>query len=92
MTPLAELFPSLLEKLPEASEFKLEVVRIAWRHCLGEKIRNAANPVNLRGGVLRVRVADPQWKTTLESMKPELISRINVYLKKKMLRDLKIEL
>ncbi len=92
MTPLAELFSSLLEDMPEEPELKSGLVRIAWKYCLGEKIRNAAEPLSFRAGVLYVRVADPQWKTTLESMKPELISRINKYLKKKMLKDVKIEL
>ncbi len=92
MTPLAELFSSLMEDIPEDPELKSEMVRVAWKYCLGEKIRNAADPVSFRRGVLNLRVVDPQWKTTLESMKPELIFRINGYLKKKMLKDLKIEL
>jgi len=92
MTPLGALFSSLLQDIPDDPELKSRVVRIAWKYCLGEKIRNAADPVSFRGGILYVRVTDPQWKSTLESMKPELISRINAYLKKKMLRDLRIEL
>lgn len=92
MTPLAALFSSLLQNIPEDPELKSGAVRIAWKYCLGEKIRKAADPVSFRGGILYVRVADPQWKSTLESMKPELISRINSYLKKKILRDLRIEL
>ena len=92
MTHLAAIFPSLLKDAPDDPELQSGIVRMAWKYCLGEKIRNAADPVSFRGGVLYVRVTDPQWKATLESMKHELISRINGYLKRNLLKNLKIEL
>ena len=92
MTPLSQLFASLLKDIPEDPELKSAAVRIAWKCCVGEGIRNASTPENLLRGVLYVKVTDPQWKSTLESMKPELISRINGYLRKKMIRDLRIVL
>jgi predicted nucleic acid-binding Zn ribbon protein len=91
MFPFAELYPALTEKYGDIPEFQQGMIRIAWNYCVGEKIRGISEPVLFRDGVLRVRVESAQWQRTLTSMKPEIISRINKYLKKNFLLDLRVE-
>jgi predicted nucleic acid-binding Zn ribbon protein len=84
---LAELFPILAEGYSEIPEVQEGIVRIAWNYCVGEKIRKVTEPLHFEEGVLRVRVAHPQWQITLDGMKPEIISRINKYIRKNLLKD-----
>ena len=88
MLPLAELFPILSERYSEIPEVQEGIIRIAWNYCVGEKIRKVSEPVRFEEGILRVRVAHPQWQVTLDGMKPEIIARINKYLRKNLLKDI----
>jgi predicted nucleic acid-binding Zn ribbon protein len=87
MFPLAELFPVLSERYSEIPEVQEGIVRIAWNYCVGEKIRKVSEPIRFEEGILRVRVVHPQWQVTLEEMKPEIIARINKYVRKNLLKD-----
>jgi predicted nucleic acid-binding Zn ribbon protein len=87
MLPLAELFPILSERYSEIPEVQEGIVRIAWNYCVGEKIRKVSEPIRFEEGILRVRVAHPQWQVTLDGMKPEIIARINKYIRKNLLKD-----
>jgi predicted nucleic acid-binding Zn ribbon protein len=91
MFPLAELYPVLTEHYAEIPEVQQGIVKIAWNYCVGEKIRKVSEPVLLKEGVLQVRVKHPQWQSSLNSMKGEIISRMNKYLKKRMVNDVEIE-
>ncbi len=89
MFPLAELFPVLTERYSEIPEVQEGIVRIAWNYCVGEKIRKVSEPLRFEEGVLRVRVTHPQWQVTLDGMKPEIIARINKYIRKNLLTDVR---
>jgi predicted nucleic acid-binding Zn ribbon protein len=92
MFPLAEFFPILTEKYSEIPEVQEGIVRIAWNYCVGEKIRKVSEPTRFEDGVLRVRVMHPQWKVALDGMKPEIISRVNKYVRKNLLKDVLLSL
>ena len=87
MLPLAELFPVLTERYSEIPEVQEGIVRIAWMYCVGEKLRKVSEPVRFENGILRVRVTHPQWLVTLETMKPDIIERINKYVRRNLLKD-----
>ena len=87
MLPLAELFPVLTERYSEIPEVQEGIIRIAWMYCVGEKIRKVTEPVRFENGILRVRVTQPQWQVTLDAMKPEIIARINKYVRRNLLKD-----
>ncbi|HJZ13487.1 MAG TPA: DUF721 domain-containing protein [Acidobacteriota bacterium] len=92
MFPLAELFPLFTERYADIPEVQQGIVRIAWNYCVGEKLRQMSNPYHFQDGILEVRVSVPEWQSALATMKPEIISRINKYLKKEMVRDIRIGL
>ena len=90
MFPLAELFPILTERYSEIPEVQDGIVRIAWNYCVGEKIRKVTEPVRFEEGILRVRVTHPQWLVTIEGMKQEIISRINKYVRRNLLKEVEL--
>lgn len=90
MFSLVELYPQITEDYAEIPEVQEGLLRIAWNHCVGEGIRKVTEPVSYRNGVLRVRVSSPQWQSILLSMKPEIITKVNRYLKKPLLIDIHI--
>lgn len=90
MFPLAELFPILSEKYSQIPEVQEGIVRIAWNYCVGEKIRKVTEPLRFEDGILRVRVTHAQWQVPLEGMKAEIISRINKYVRRNLLKDVEL--
>lgn len=92
MLPLAELYPVLTERYGDIPEVQQGMVRIAWNHCVGPAIRQISEPADFQDGVLHVKVPHPQWQNTLTSMRPEIIAKINRYLKRPLLNQLDIEI
>jgi predicted nucleic acid-binding Zn ribbon protein len=90
MFPIAELYPVFTEHYADIPEVQQGIVRIAWNYCVGESLRKITEPERFQEGVLTVRVHHPQWLTTLSSMKPDIIAKINRYLKRPLLSDVKI--
>lgn len=90
MLSLVELFPKITENYADIPEVQEGLIRIAWNYCVGEGIRKVTEPVGFRNGVLRVRVLNSQWQSILVSMKPEMITKVNRYLKKPLVIDLQI--
>jgi predicted nucleic acid-binding Zn ribbon protein len=90
MQPLAELFPALLQDQMDRPEVQEGIVKLAWKYCVGEKIRGISKPSIYHNGILTVEVSHSQWKTILESMKTHIISRMNQFLKKPLLKDISI--
>jgi predicted nucleic acid-binding Zn ribbon protein len=92
MLPLAELYPVFTERFLDIPEVQQGIVRIAWNHCVGATIRQISEPSDFQDGVLLVKVPHPQWESTLSSMKPEIIAKINRYLKRPLVSRVDIEI
>jgi predicted nucleic acid-binding Zn ribbon protein len=92
MFPIAELYPVLTEHYADIPEVQQGIVRIAWNHCVGENLRKVSEPAYFQDGVLTVSVNQSQWQQTLISMKTEIIAKINRYLRRPLVSELKIQL
>lgn len=90
MFPLAELYPIISDRYPDIPEVQEGIVKIAWNYCVGERIKKVSEPLNFQEGVLKVRVP-LQWQSTIVNMKPEIISKINKYLRKPLVYELSID-
>lgn len=71
MIDITRLFPRILRANPELA------AKLAWNRAAGEGLRRNTNPVRFAGGRLTVSVADALWQKQLESMRAELIFRMN---------------
>ena len=74
MIDITRLFPRIVRANPELA------VKLAWSRAAGEGLRRNTNPIRFAGSRLTVSVADPLWQKQLESMRAELISRMNKLL------------
>lgn len=92
MLPLAELYPILTERFTDIPEVQQGMVRIAWNHCVGATLRQISEATDFHDGELLVKVPHAQWRTTLSSMKPEIIAKLNRYLKRPLVNKLVIQI
>jgi len=74
MIDVIRLFPRIVRANPELA------VELAWSCAAGEGLRRNTNPVRFAGGRLTVSVADALWQKQLDSMRAELIFRMNKLL------------
>jgi Dna[CI] antecedent, DciA len=74
MIDITKLFPRIVRANPELA------VKLAWSRAVGEGLRRNTNPVRFAGSRLIVSVADVLWQRQLESMRAELIFRMNKLL------------
>lgn len=74
---------------PEVQE---AIVKIAWKQCVGQRIREISNPSSFRKGILTIEVSHSQWKGILASMKVDIIARMNHFIRKPLLKDLHIRI
>jgi hypothetical protein len=74
MIDITRLFPRIVSANPELA------VKLAWDRAAGEGLRRNTNPIRFAGSWLTVSVADALWQRQLESMRAELIFRMNKLL------------
>lgn len=71
MIDIARLLPRIVRANPELA------VKLAWNRAAGEGLQRNTNPVRFASNRLTVAVADALWQKQLESMRGELLSRMN---------------
>lgn len=59
-----------------------------WNEIVGEKISDQSRAESIENGILRVRVKDSVWINHLLLLKPQIIMKINTYVKKNIIKDL----
>ena len=74
MIDITKLFPRIVSANPELA------VKLAWDRAAGGGLRRNTNPIRFAGSRLTVSVADALWQRQLESMRAELIFRMNKLL------------
>jgi len=80
MIDLALLLPKLVGSTGTNPEMEEVAVKIAWGRAAGAGLRRLAVPFRLHQKTLIVCVDDAIWQKQLQSMGPELVSRINQLL------------
>ena len=62
---------------------------IVWKKVVGDKIATNTDPVNIRNGVLIVRVSSSTWRQELLLKKSNILEKLNKYLKKEIIKDIR---
>lgn len=91
MFSLADLFPSFAERFVGIPEMQEGLIRIAWNHCVGERISKVTKFIRFRDGVITVCAQQSEWKMTLVGLKSDILIRMNRYLRQDLIFDLRIE-
>jgi hypothetical protein len=82
------LLPKILERAGDNRELSEAAAIIAWKRVAGDGLARHAKPIMLRDTTLTVQVADDVWKKQLQRMSAELISRVNRWLKRELVKTI----
>jgi hypothetical protein len=80
MNQLIKSLPGVLRAANNAEEVAEAAAIAAWKHAAGDGLKDHAVPVKLEGRTLMVSVADRIWQKQLESMRGQLLFRVNTIL------------
>ncbi|MFL6514608.1 MAG: DUF721 domain-containing protein [Chthoniobacterales bacterium] len=87
---MAELLPTLMQKLGLRERLHESEVTEAWAAIVGEFIAAHSTPASLREGVLYVRVLQPALHYELEQIsKPEILRKLKTRFGRKTIRDVR---
>jgi predicted nucleic acid-binding Zn ribbon protein len=80
MNQLIKSLPTVLKAAGSSAEVAEAAAIAAWRHACGDGLKEHAVALKLENRTLTVAVADPIWKKQLNSMRSQLLYRINSVL------------
>jgi predicted nucleic acid-binding Zn ribbon protein len=82
MNQLIKSLPGVLRAAGDSAEVAEAAAIAAWKHAAGDGLKEHAVPVKLEDRTLTIAVADAIWQKQLNSMRGQLLFRINSTLGK----------
>lgn len=76
MAHVEELIGSIVEDIGLREGVTLDDLTAAWAEIVGMNIANNSEPLEIRGGVLRIRVSQPVIKFELQQRQRQLIKKV----------------
>jgi hypothetical protein len=87
---------SILEKTLEALEIDVPLKSYsiwgAWKEIVGESVALHTQPRSIRNRILFIDVSHPTWIQQLQFLKPTLLEKINSFLGKSPIQDIRFKL
>ena len=80
MNQLIKSLPTILRAAGDSEEVAEAAAIAAWKHAAGDGLKGRAVPVKLENRTLTVAVADAIWQKQLNSMRGQLLFRVNTIL------------
>lgn len=80
MDGLIKSLPNVLRAAGDAPEVSEAAALAAWKHVAGDGLKDHAVPLRLENRNLIIAVADAVWRTQLETMRGQLLFRVNSIL------------
>ena len=80
MNQLIKSLPTILRAAGDSEEVAEAAAIAAWKHAAGDGLKGRAVPVKLENRTLTVAVADAIWQKQLNSMRGQLMFRVNTIL------------
>ena len=80
MNQLIKVLPSILRAAGDSPEVAEAAAIAAWKHAAGDGLKGRAVAVKLENRTLTVSVADAIWQKQLNSMRGQLLFRVNTLL------------
>ena len=80
MNQLIKSLPTILRAAGDSEEVAEAAAIAAWKHAAGDGLKARAVPVKLENRTLTVSVADAIWQKQLNSMRGQLLFRVNTML------------
>jgi predicted nucleic acid-binding Zn ribbon protein len=87
---------SILEKTLKSLEIDIPVKSYsiwgAWKEIVGESIALHTQPRSIRNRILFINVSHPTWMQQLQFFKPNILEKINHFLKEPLIQDIRFRL
>ena len=80
MNQLIKSLPTVLRAAGNSAEVAEAAAIAAWKHAAGDGLKEHAVALKLENRTLTVAVADPIWQKQLNSMRGQLLFRVNTIL------------
>ena len=80
MNQLIKSLPQVLKAAGNSAEVAEAAAMAAWKHAAGDGLKEHAVALRLENRTLTVAVADPIWQKQLNSMRGQLLYRVNTIL------------
>ena len=80
MNQLIKSLPTVLKAAGDSTEVAEAAAIAAWKHAAGDGLKEHAVPLRLENRTLTVAVADRIWQRQLNSMRGQMLFRINSIL------------
>ena len=82
MNQLIKSLPGVLRAAGDSAEVAEAAAIAAWKHAAGDGLKERAVPLKLENRTLTIAVADAIWQKQLNSMRAQLLFRVNSILGK----------
>lgn len=90
MDELIKSLPVVLRAIGSSTEVAEAAALAAWKYATGRGLQSHAVATRLESQILIVEVRDPIWQKQLETMKNELLFRVNSVLGQRLVKDIEL--
>ncbi len=84
-----ELIYQHFHSLGLGEKFEQYMALAHWEKAVGQEIARHTEPFRVDKGVMFVRVDNDVWRNELQYLKADIMEKINQYMKKPVIRDIK---
>ena len=88
MRTVGSLFLPLLQEFVRNEKVAVIFLREFWPRIVGAPLAASTDPLRLRGRILEIGVPDSEWEGVLRRMTPALISKVNGFWNRSLVRSL----
>jgi len=90
--PLHSILEKTLQTLEIEVPLKAYSILGAWNEIVGESVAVQSQPRTIRNRILFLDVSHPTWMQQLQFLKPTLLEKINTFLGKPLIQDIRFKL
>lgn len=62
-----------------------------WNETVGDSISKNTEPISVKNGTLVIKTINPVWKQELQIQKTEIIKKLNIKLKKNIIKEIRFK-
>ncbi|MCK5076284.1 MAG: DUF721 domain-containing protein [Calditrichia bacterium] len=84
-----KILKEFIKKSPYKKRFEETMAIVAWPKAVGETISRQSKAVRIKDGILFVQVENASWKHELYMLKTNIIKKLNRYLEKNIVKDIR---
>ena len=88
MKTVGSFFLPWLQEIVRDEKVAVIFLREFWPRIVGARLAALTDPLRLRGRILTVGVPDSEWEGVLRGMTPALISKVNGFWSRSLVRGL----